>query len=211
MLETFEGRGAVYHLPGDAIPSPDDVFGPAPRISASSSPIWASSYPILAASSPNLDDQRDLDGCLISQQLSLPVVDALGPLSQAFRSRLEGLASQPRAKGKVDRQVLIAVLLQLCEGRFITLRCLAELVQRKPDTLRDQVLKILVRQRQLNLAFPKTPNHKRQAYTSAQAVHPMTTTTRLRRHASVRRMSFISSTRCNGSVGEGSNSGMRCT
>lgn len=138
---------------------------------APSSPILAASSPNLQPSSPNLAEQRDLNGCLISEQLALPVVDDLEALSQAFRSRLEGLASQPRAKSKVDRQVLIDVLLQLCEGRFITLRCLAELVHRKPDTLRDQVLKILVRQRQLTLAFPKTPNHERQAYT---AVRPST-------------------------------------
>ena len=163
LLESTGGRGAVYHLPGDAIPSPDDVFGPAPRISAPSSPN-------LQPSSPNLAEQRDPDGCLLSEQLALPVVDDLEALSQAFRSRLEGLASQPRAKGKVDRQVLIDVLLQLCEGRFITLRCLAELVHRKPDTLRDQYLKILVRQRQLNLAFPKTPNHERQAYTTVERI-----------------------------------------
>jgi ATP-dependent DNA helicase RecG len=119
-----------------------------------------------------LDEQRDLDGCLISEQLALPAVDDLEALSQAFRSRLEGLASQPRAKGKVDRQVLIDVLLQLFEGRFITLCCLAELVHRKPDTLRDQYLKTLVRQRQLNLAFPKTPNHERQAYTTVKPSTP---------------------------------------
>lgn len=162
--------GTVVHLPGYAIPSPDDVFGPAPRIAAPSSPILALSSPNLAPSSPNLAEQRDLDGCLISEQLSLPVVDDLEPLTQALRYRLEGIAAEPRAKGKVDRHVLIDVVLQLCEGRFVTLRSLAELVHRKPDTLRDQYLKMLVRQRRLNLAFPKTPNHERQAYTSVSRV-----------------------------------------
>jgi hypothetical protein len=159
LLESTGGRGAVYHLPGEPIPTPDDVFGPATRFSVPSSPN-------LAASSPNLAENRDPDGCLISEQLSLPVVDDLEPLSQALRSRLEGIAAEPRAKGKDDRQVLIDVVLQLCEGRFVTLRCLAELVKRKTDALRDQYLKTLVRQRQLNLAFPKTPNHERQAYTT---------------------------------------------
>ncbi len=165
-LESTGGRGAVYHLPGEPIPTPDDVFGPATRISVPSSPNLVASSPNLAASSPNLAENRDPDGCLISEQLSLPVVDDLEPLSQALRSLLEGMASEPRAKRKVDRQVLIDVVLQLCEGRFVTLRSLAELVNRKPDTLRDQYLKTLVRQRQLNLAFPKTPNHERQAYTT---------------------------------------------
>jgi hypothetical protein len=119
-----------------------------------------------------LAENLDLLGCLISEQLSLPVVDQLEPLSEALRSRLEEMASEPRSKAKVDRQVLIDVLLQLCEGRFVTLRCLAELVKRKPDTLRDQYLKTLVRQRKIRLAFPKTPNHERQAYTTANASAP---------------------------------------
>jgi hypothetical protein len=29
LLESTGGRGAVYHLPGEPIPIPDDVFGPA--------------------------------------------------------------------------------------------------------------------------------------------------------------------------------------
>jgi hypothetical protein len=119
-----------------------------------------------------LTENRDPLGCLISEQLSLPVVDELEPLSEALRSRLEEMASEPRSKGKVDRQVLIDVVLQLCEGRFVTLRCLAELVKRKPDTLRDQYLKTLVRQRKIRLAFPKTPNHERQAYTTVKPSTP---------------------------------------
>jgi hypothetical protein len=171
-LESTGGRGAVYHLPGEPIPTPDDVFGPATRFSVPSSPNLAASSPSLAASSPNLAENCNPDGCLISEQLSLPVVDDLEPLSQALRSRLEGMAAEPRAKGKVDRQVLIDVVLQLCEGRFVTLRSLAELVHRRPDTLRDQYLKMLVRQRQLNLAFPTTPNHERQAYTTVKLTTP---------------------------------------
>ena len=150
---------------GVTIPSSDDVFGPAPRISAPSSPN-------LVPSTPNLNDQRDSDGCLISEQLAWPVVDDLRILFQALRSRLEAMASEPRTKRQVDRQVLIDVVLDLCEARFITLSCLAELVNRKPDTLRDQYLKVLVRQRQLSLAFPKTPNHERQAYTTVKPCTP---------------------------------------
>jgi ATP-dependent DNA helicase RecG len=165
--------GVWYCLPGEPIPTPDDVFGPIARISAPSSPNLASSSPNLSASSPNLPEQRDLEGCLVSDQLPFPVVDDLAPLSEALRSRLEAMASEPRTKRKVDRrQVLTDVVLELCDGRFITLRCLAELVNRKPDTLRDQYLKVLVRQRELSLAFPKTPNHGRQAYTTDKLATP---------------------------------------
>jgi ATP-dependent DNA helicase RecG len=100
------------------------------------------------------------------------VVDDLAPLSEALRSRLEAMASEPQTKRKVECQVLTDVVLELCDGRFITLRCLAELVNLKPDTLRDQYLKVLVRQRELSLAFPKTPNHGRQAYTTVKPTTP---------------------------------------
>lgn len=59
LLESTGGRGAIYYLPVDAIPSPVDVFGPPARISP--------------FSPPNLDGQRDPDGCLIMEQLGLPV------------------------------------------------------------------------------------------------------------------------------------------
>lgn len=70
MLESTGGRGAVYHLPGEAIPAPDDIFGTVSAISVPSSLN-------LADSSLNLADRRDSDGCLISAQLSLPIIDGV--------------------------------------------------------------------------------------------------------------------------------------
>jgi len=163
MLESTGGRGAIYHLPGETIPTPDDVFGPAPRFSVASSPN-------LVFSSPNLDGNRDADGCLIADKLPLPVIDDLGALSWVLRARLETIAAEPRVKGKVDREVLIAVVLQLCANQFVTLRCLATLVNRKPETLRDQYLTRLVRERKLTLAFPTSPTHERQAYCASAAL-----------------------------------------
>jgi hypothetical protein len=153
----------VYHLPGEAIPTPEDIFGAAPAISAPSSPN-------LAGSSPNLSDHRNAEGCLLSDQLSLPIIDDLAGLSVPLRQRLEALAAEPRSKGKVSREKMIAVVLALCAKHFITLRCLADLVNRKPDTLRDQYLTGLVQERKLSLAFPKTPTHERQAYCTSSAL-----------------------------------------
>jgi len=163
MLESTGGRGAIYHLPGEAIPTPDDVFGPAPRISVTSSLN-------LDSTSPNLDEKRDADGCLIADQLPLPVIDDIETLSWVLRGRLEAIAAEPRAKGKVDREVLIAVVLRLCADHFVTLRCLAAFVNRKPGTLRDQYLTKLVRERKLTLAFPISPTHERQAYCASSAL-----------------------------------------
>jgi ATP-dependent DNA helicase RecG len=161
MLESTGGRGAVYHLSGEAIPTPDDVFGSPARISVSSSPN-------LGGSSPNLGEKRDGNGCLIADSLALPIIDDIAALAPVFRGTLERIAAVPRSKGKVDREVLIAVVLQLCARHFVTLRCLALLVNRKPETLRDQYLTRLVRERKLTLAFPTTPTHERQAYCASE-------------------------------------------
>lgn len=173
------GRGAVYCLPGAALPKPEEVFGAGPERPVAGSPNLGDSSPNLAPSSPNLTvsppnlaGMRNADGCLLADQLSLPVIDDLGRLSPQLRASLEAMASEPRAKGKVDRDVLIGVIVALCEGRFVTLRCLAELVNRKPDTLREQYLSKLVRDRKLSLAFPTTPTHERQAYCTTSSLPP---------------------------------------
>jgi predicted HTH transcriptional regulator len=165
------GRGAVYSLPGAALPRPEEVFGAGMEPFVVDSPNLGPSSPNLGASSPNLAERspdlagtRNLDGCLLTDQLSLPVIDDLSRLSRQFRALLEHTAAEPRTKGKVKREVLVTAILTLCEGRFVTLRCLSELVNRKPDTLRDQYLSKLVRERALSLAFPTTPTHERQAY-----------------------------------------------
>jgi hypothetical protein len=198
MLESTRGRGAVYHLPGEAIPTPEDIFGAATTIAAPSSsnlapsspnlapsssnlalsspnlapssPNLAASSPNLTGSSPNLADRRNPEGCLLSDQLSLPIIDDLARLSAPLRQRLEALAAEARSKRKVSREKMVAVVLALCAGHFITLRCLTELVNRKPDTLRDQYLAGLVRERKLTLAFPKTPTHERQAYCASSSL-----------------------------------------
>ena len=159
---------AVYHLSGQAIPTPDEVFGSPAQISGPRPPNLTASSPNLTASSPNLNYSRDGEGCLIADPLPLPVIDDLDALAPTLRSSLEAVATEPRSKGKVDRQVLISVVLRLCARHFVTLRCLALLVNRKPETLRDQYLTRLVRERSLTLAFPKTPTHERQAYCATE-------------------------------------------
>jgi len=120
---------------------------------------------ITAAARPK--HQRNADGCILHEKLALPLVDDLNELSASLRGRLETIAAEPRTKGKVPQQVMSDVLLKLCEDHLLTLRCLAALVSRKPESLRSQYLAPLVQDRKLVLAFPKTPNHELQAYRSS--------------------------------------------
>lgn len=59
------------------------------------------------------------------------------------------------------------VIIQLCTGRFIGLANLAVLLEMKPDTLRKSYLNPLVASEKLNLAYPTSRNHPKQAYTAS--------------------------------------------
>ena len=161
------------------INSSRDLAGSLPNLNGSlpnldeSSPNLKGSYPHLDSSLPNLDEssrhleeQRNKDGCLMSEHLSLPVIDDLELLSDEFLNHLKVLTTEPRNKRKLDRELLIKVILDICQGRYVTIRSLANLTNRHPKTLRDQYLKKLVRERKLQMAFPTTPTHERQAYAS---------------------------------------------
>ena len=170
-------RQALFRLPGEAIPTPEDIFGIAAEIPApsspllnGSSPLLDGSSPLLGGSSPLLDGQRNPEGCLLSDWLSLPIIDDLARLAVPLRQRLEALAAEPRSKGKISREKLISVVLALCAEHFITLKCLADLLNRRPKALRDRYLTGLVQERKLSLAFPKTPTHERQAYCTSSAL-----------------------------------------
>lgn len=148
---------------GAATPKPEEVLGAGSEQSGASSPNSVSSSPNFAWTQ-DPSGECDEDGCLVDDRWVPPVIDDLQRLTPRAREVLEALACEPRAKGKVDRAVLIDTILALCAGHFVTLRCLAELVNRKPDTLREQYLSRLVRERKRSLAFPTAPTHKRQAY-----------------------------------------------
>ncbi|MEY8239240.1 MAG: putative DNA binding domain-containing protein [Cycloclasticus sp.] len=176
--KTGTNRGAVYHRVGTEIPGPEDVFD-SPNLE-SSSPNLESSSPNLESSSPNLEpsspnlsmktgNQRDSEGRLISEAHPLHFIDNLEFLSEEYLTRLKGIAEQPRAKKKLSRDLMVEVITGLSRGHFITIGCLAELVNREPETLRGQYLSQMVKDGSLLIAFPKTPNDPRQAYTLNEA------------------------------------------
>ena len=165
LKQTGSSRGAVYHISGMLIPGPEDVFD-SPNLDISSLNLESSS-PNLEPSSPNLE--RDSLGRLLSERHALPFVEDLSQLAPAYLETLKSMAAKPRNKKKVPRSVMREVLLRLLEGQFMTLNCLAEMVSRDPETLRGQYLSEMVKKREVEIAFPRTPNDPRQAYTKAKA------------------------------------------
>ncbi len=163
--QTGSSRGAVYHISGTQIPGPEDVFD-SPNLETSSQNLDSSS-PNLDPSSPNLE--RDEFGRLISDSHALPFVENLQQLSPDYSEKLINMANEPRNKKKVPRAVMQVTLLKLLEDQFVTLSCLAEIVCRDPETLRGQYLNEMVKKQKVEIAFPRTPNHPRQAYTKVKA------------------------------------------
>jgi hypothetical protein len=180
------GRGAVYRWSQMSATNPDDVFGsisststdPRSTISDRSSTISDRSSTISDRSSTisgnnsisndeaNAENRDDM-GRLIAAPYSRPFVDSLEALKPAFLAKLQAVASEPRTKKRMDREALKAVIVDLCEGHFITIHTLAKILDRNERSLRQDYLAFLCKEKKLRRAFPDTPNHEKQAYTKA--------------------------------------------
>lgn len=174
LASSGHGRGTVYHLPGSALPTPDQAFGEKMGSSGLSSDDLAVSSAHFSESSAYLrtsseHSERAVEGWLIVKGLSFPLIDDLSRLPREIAHDLWIEAVDAVEKKKLPKQEMEEILLALCDGYFLTLQVLAELVKRKPDALRQQYLKPLVDQGKLTLAFPTTPTHPSQAYTSRKA------------------------------------------
>lgn len=168
------GKGTVYFLPWQKLPTAEQVFGPYQRSSSidsvSRSVGMAASSVDSANSSIGLNNQRDESGRLITEHLCLPVIDDLVVLSPELKNNLEQLAKEPREKKRVSPEIMDEALLALCEGHYLSLHVLAELVQRNSDFLRTNYLSALIKDKKISMAFPTTPTHERQAYCLAESL-----------------------------------------
>lgn len=162
------GRGAVYCLPGAAIPKPEEVFGAGSEQFGVSFAHLEPSSAHLPEPTSGIAEQRDIDGCLLSDQLDAPVIDSLDRITPEFKAVLEKLAAYPRAKGKIPLETMRQTILAICKGHYVALSSLAALVNRDADALRQQHLKPLVKEGKLRLAFPTAPTHAKQAYRATE-------------------------------------------
>lgn len=177
------GRGAVYHLPGESLPTPDQVFGASVE---SPAPVTQSSEEMerrsedLEGRSEDLEqrsgdlgftaegEKQEFDeyGRLLSTSLKAPVVYDLEQLEPTFLERLRKQAELPNRKKKLGKAEMRQVILELCTGQYVTRNCLARLVSRDPDSLRQQYIREMISERLLEQAFPQKPTDSRQAYIS---------------------------------------------
>ncbi len=182
------GRGATYHLAGLSAPRPEDVFDTPPTLPNGilslnkgssqncddSSPLNEANSPLNDTNSPinepsslinkNKGEDRDEFGRMISPLLDKPVIDSMSYISSELLERLREIADKPRHKQRIKPDTMESILVRVLTGHFMRLDCLAELMNRKPDSLRDNYLSRMVKDGRLEMAFPQQPNDPRQAY-----------------------------------------------
>ena len=184
LLSQGQSRGKVYHLPGAAPVSPEQVFpaafssgtsgassgssGTSSGSSEAGSGSGQSKAPAPAATGAadveSAPSRRDDHGCLLTPYLDAPILDDLAILSDSLRAELLRRAALPRTKARLERQAMVDVILAVCEGRYVRLSVLAELLNRDPDGLRKGYLDNLVKEQRIRRAFPGTPTHELQSY-----------------------------------------------
>ena len=89
-------------------------------------------------------------------------------LTDKLHNELLQKTTTAREKARLPKKELEEIILTLCDGYYLTLPVLCQLLNRQPDPLRKSYLKPLTNQSKLTLAFPRTPTDPRQAYTTTE-------------------------------------------
>lgn len=171
------GRGTVYHLAGKDLPNPDEIFSSPINTEAVSggeeeegelsSMVKDISSGGIGASSGGIGVGSGGMGKIV-EGLSKPLIDNFNELIPELKQELTGRASNASSKRRVAPDVLQDIIRSLCEDNFVTLKVLAELLDRSEDYLRKNHLNYMVVSGSLERAFPAYPNHPKQAYTSSR-------------------------------------------
>ncbi len=92
-----------------------------------------------------------------------PSSEHLAPSSEHLE-RLKAIAEPVRSQGKAPKEQVERVILELCKARYLTLRDLADLLDRAPDSLRNHYVNRMVEEGRLVPKFPDKPSHPDQGY-----------------------------------------------
>jgi ATP-dependent DNA helicase RecG len=122
-----------------------------------------------AASSQELRSVPSNRRSVHSDRRSVPMQPDSVPreaLDDEEKTELEQLAALARNNRRLPPQEMEGLILQLCSGRWLSRRELADLLHRNADSLRTRFLTRMVGRGLLRLRYPDTPNRSDQAYTA---------------------------------------------
>jgi ATP-dependent DNA helicase RecG len=98
--------------------------------------------------------------------------DSDSPLKEAAPEtwvKLRKIAEPVYLTKRTNPEKIRQVILELCSDQFLTPGELAELLNRRPDPLRNDYLSQMFREGSLERRFPSDPKHPQQAYRTARA------------------------------------------
>ncbi|NQY87202.1 MAG: putative DNA binding domain-containing protein [Colwellia sp.] len=168
-------KGKVYHLKGVDVPTPDNDAGKGITFVASPSLSQLSLFgenkktgtksPELNVESPEFSTKSpDLN--VESPELS-PESPDLDAEKLLWQELLEIASPIRNGSYRAKRNDIEKVIIQLCEKadhKYLGLADIAKLLDRNTDTLRKNYLSPMLKNQQLTLAYPTTPNHPNQGY-----------------------------------------------
>lgn len=180
-----EKRNKSYTLPGQELPSPEEVFGVNPLsintsdslhdqiITDNASLITDNSYLITDNDEITTDNEqeRDVLGRFVTDKLPYPYIDNLDHLSLELRQQLEAASALAREKKRLSNEVMDEIILALCTGHYMPLSIISKLMLRTPQNLREKQLVPLVKMGKIRLAFPHARRHKRQGYITCEVAN----------------------------------------
>jgi len=168
-----EKKDKSYSLPGMELPSPEDVFSNTlTSLDNLTHNVESLTHKVTNLTHRGINfevdksDERDSEGRFISDKIDKPFINGLDTLNQGFRSKLNALGAQAREQRRLDVETMKQIISEICKGHYISVAVLEILLDRKPQSLRQNYLKPMVAAEQLKMAFPHKPNSPMQGYTS---------------------------------------------
>lgn len=172
LVASGEKKDKSYSLPGMEPPSPEDVFSnaltPASNLTHNVDSLTHKVNDLTHNdnNTDDISDVRDSKGRFISALIDKPFIDSLEALSEVFRQQLNALGAPAREQHRLDTETMKFLITELCREHYISVSVLEMLLDRKPQSLRQNYLKPMVSDGRLKMAFPHKPNSPKQGYTS---------------------------------------------
>jgi len=146
------GRAMFYYLPGRH-PMEDEMFGGRACAKSGSEHLEESSEH-LEESSEHLQDSSEHSG-----ESSEHLHD-----SSEHSETLLAIAKPVRTARRAPKELVISTILELCDGRYLTLEKLSSLLNRHKDTLRTHYINPMLQDGQLEQKYKNITTHPNQKY-----------------------------------------------
>lgn len=159
LLSDGSGRGMIYFLPWQRRPAASfDLVGDEIGVedTGTKPPELSCKPPELSGKPPELGEAKAASEAIYLDWETMP---------EPLRRELIELGLRVSGAGRVPPAVLRETLRELCAGRYLGLRVLAQVLHRDPDDLRKRTLSQMVKDGQLRTAYPAIKD-PRQAYTA---------------------------------------------